>query len=87
MVNSITPSTIKVGIKSSSNTASAYWSIFTNFRLYFYGSYTKDYITEIENIAEDSESASHTYFDLTGRAVKTPSHGIYIRDGKKILVK
>lgn len=87
MVNSVLPSAIKVGIKSTGNTASAYWSIFTNFRLYYYGSYTKEDITGIDQIAEDTQSASHTYFDLTGRAVNHPSHGIYIRDGKKIFVK
>lgn len=87
MVNSASSSTLKIGIKSSNNTASAYWSIFTNFRLYYYGSYTKEHITEIDNVAEDHTSTSHSYFDLTGRPVNTPSRGIYIRDGKKIFVK
>lgn len=87
IVNSASSSAIKVGIKSTSNTASAYWSIFTNFRLYYYGSYTKEDMTKIDNVNDNSVTTSGTYYDLSGRAVKNPSRGIYIRDGKKIFVK
>lgn len=87
MVKSAISSTIKVGIKSTSNNASAYWSIFTNFRLYYYGSYSKEEVTGVGSISSDSNAASGTIFDLSGRAVKNPSRGIYIRDGKKIIVK
>ena len=87
MFKSTAPSAVKVGIKSTGNTSSGYWSIFTNFRLYYYGSYSKEDITAIANVAVDSDATSDTYFDLSGRAVKTPSRGIYIRNGKKVLVK
>lgn len=87
MVKSATSSTIKLGIKSSGNNASSYWTIFTNFRLYYYGSYTKENITAIDNVEEDLDAASAVYFDLSGRAVKNPSRGFYIRNGKKVYLE
>lgn len=87
MVKSGTSSSVKVGIKSSGNTASSYWSIFSNFRLYYYGTLTKEIITAVDEVAEGFDASPAVYFDLSGRAVKTPSRGIYIRNGKKLLVK
>ena len=37
--------------------------------------------------AEKGQKTDGVIYDLTGRRVKAPTHGLYIRDGKKILVK
>ena len=37
--------------------------------------------------AEGAQKTDGVIYDLTGRRVKAPTHGLYIRDGKKILVK
>lgn len=88
MLKTAIKATIKLGIKSTANTTSSYWSIFTNFRLYYYGSYTKDNITAIESFAAEYDAATPAkYYDLSGRAVQNPSRGIYISGGKKIVVK
>lgn len=88
MVKSALQNTITVGIKSSSNTASGFWTIFTNFRLYFYGGYTKEDVVAVDKIPVDAApSSSHTFYDLSGRAVTNPTRGIYIKDGKKVFVK
>lgn len=42
--------------------------------------------TSINNIMYDNKRDDAIY-DLTGRKINTPSHGIYIRSGKKILIK
>lgn len=42
--------------------------------------------TAVENIAVEQETETVIY-DLSGRRVKNPSHGLYIINGKKVLVK
>ncbi len=41
----------------------------------------------IETIANDSDSRQSPLYDLTGRRVENPSPGIYLRDGRKILIR
>ena len=41
----------------------------------------------IENIATDSEDADSPWYDLNGRRVALPTKGVFIRNGKRILVK
>ena len=40
----------------------------------------------VHNIESD-RTEDNTYFDLTGRKIQNPKSGIYIRRGKKIIVK
>lgn len=42
--------------------------------------------TDIDQIEAGSENAS-VFYDLTGRRVSQPKHGIYIQQGKKIVIK
>ncbi|MBQ9671588.1 MAG: hypothetical protein IJV34_01885 [Prevotella sp.] len=45
--------------------------------------------TEIQDTKSEQQQVqtNNTYYDLSGRAVKNPSTGLYIRNGKKIFVK
>lgn len=43
--------------------------------------------TGIEPVTDDAESSQSIYYDLQGRRVKNPTKGIYIMNGKKVLVK
>ena len=47
------------------------------------------YYTSIDNIESDEQNSSENavYYDISGRRVENPSRGIYILNGKKILVK
>ena len=47
--------------------------------------YDTGIVTAISNIRVPFTSGD--YYDLQGRKVKTPSKGIYIRNGKKVVVK
>ncbi len=49
--------------------------------------YKKVDATDINVPSSSAKSQSSAYYDLTGRRVDTPSHGIYIIDGKKVMVK
>lgn len=40
-----------------------------------------------DNIANPEIPQDNVYYDLQGRRVEHPSHGIYIRNGKKVIVK
>ena len=83
---------LRVGIRGT-RTASYYWSIFDHFRLYFYGQ--NDTVTGIEDVTPDSdyaefaESSHNAWYTLDGRklAKKPTTKGVYIINGKKVMVK
>ena len=78
---------LKVGVKST-NMSSAYWVIFDNFRLYYYGSVSADEVTGVESL-HPSPFTHHPspVYDLEGRRVANPVKGLYIVTGKKIVIK
>lgn len=41
--------------------------------------------TSIDNVETDNNNA--VYYDLSGRAVENPTSGIYIVNGKRVLIK
>ena len=47
------------------------------------------YTLGVNGISEVSHEApsDNKYYDLTGRRVSSPTHGIYIQNGKKIVIK
>lgn len=76
---------LRIGIKSTSM-PSSYWVIFDNFRLYFYGSMSEDQIAQnIPSVVKAQPTP--LYYNLQGCQVKHPAKGIYLREGKKIIVK
>jgi hypothetical protein len=44
-------------------------------------------IDEIESEVDAESVKTKTIYDLQGRAVDNPAHGIYIIDGKKVFIK
>ena len=42
--------------------------------------------TGISNATMGNEAES-TYYDLSGRRIAAPKHGLYIRNGKKVYIK
>ncbi len=79
---------IKVGLRCSFASSTEYWTCFDNFRLYFYGGYTSDEVTPVETVAaQELQETDNIYHDLSGRAVTRPTRGLYIHNGRKILVK
>lgn len=85
---------LKVGI-SCSSMPSYYWCIFDDFRLYFYGSLSKDYVSGIISVeATGAGKQSTDIYSLDGRLVRKGANsteglqkGIYIVNGKKVVVK
>lgn len=43
--------------------------------------------TGIEEIKTNTRPANNTYYNLSGQAVKNPTKGIYILNGKKVIIK
>ena len=89
-------SSLKIGIRNK--TANEYyWSIFDNFRLYYYGSKSIDEVTGIEDVQGSRfkvQGSDDAIYDLSGRRLSTYSgqptalpKGIYIVGGKKVVVK
>jgi len=87
-VTTTTLATFKLGLRCAAVSAN-YWTCFDNFRLCFYGSLTSDEVTPVQAVEADARPAasSAVLFDLQGRHVTHPRRGIYIRNGKKIILK
>ena len=47
----------------------------------------KEFASDIEYVREDNNSQSKDIFDLQGRKVSSPARGIYIKNGKKYVVR
>ena len=43
--------------------------------------------TGIESVEAEGERVKDVYYDLSGRVVENPTNGVYIINGKKVLVK
>ena len=80
--------TLRLGIKCTS-APSYYWTIFDNFRLYFYGQNRT--VVGIDDLKFDTKpQGADVIFDLSGRRILSGSSlkpGIYIVDGKKKVMK
>jgi len=59
------------------------WVVVDNFRIIYY----KDYPTGIDDVIAEKPAQNGKLFNLQGVEVSNPVRGIYVRDGKKILVK
>lgn len=81
---------LKVGLIATKNNGSSYWSIFSNFRLYYLGALTREQIEEnLATITEILSPVNHTtIYDLSGRYVgndiESLPAGLYLQDGKKV---
>ena len=81
---------MQLGIRQSTSAAS-YWTIFDNFRLYYYGSMSIDQVTDVETIVVEDAEARAAVYNIHGQKVgdslEALPRGIYICNGKKIMVK
>lgn len=83
--------TLTIGIKGT-NSSNNYWTIFDNFRLYYYG---KEIPTAIQEVKVDKPARrSQGVYTISGQFVRSDAEnlvglpsGIYIVNGKKVVVK
>ncbi len=85
MLKTTTQATMKVGIRLTSS-VSKDWTIFDNFRLYYYGDYDINTITGLEDISPAATATQSAIYDLSGRRVTKPTKGLYIVNGRKTVV-
>lgn len=85
MLTTGTAASFKLGLRSTSNSGSGYWTIANNIRLYYYGAASVDDVTPVISIEDEAEQDDARIYDLSGRRVSgKPQHGIYILNGKKL---
>lgn len=84
---------LRIGVRSSSYN-NAYWSIFDNFRLYYYGNVSVDELTGIKSLKVLSKDSPLRVYNLAGQQIRINGNslenlaaGIYIVNGRKIVVK
>ncbi len=78
--------TLTIGLKKTENISSD-WTIFNKFELYYMGTETPTAIQGVEADTEAANAAGKSIYDLSGRRVSKAQKGVYIIDGKKVLVK
>ena len=85
-INLTSASTMKIGIRSLKTDAS-WWTCFDNFGLQYYGPYEVINPDAIDEIPESMSNNADTWYTLDGRRISKGQikHGIYLRNGKKIL--
>ena len=79
---------LKIGLRSSTMD-SYYWVIFDNFRLHFFGTTDPNTPSGIDAMSVNSEKRTMNIYDLQGRKLNSlpATGGIYVVDGKKMVVK
>jgi len=81
---------LKIGLRCTSS-SDGYWTIFDNFRLYYYGNMTKDHITDIDEVEIGADNVPAAVYNLHGQKVGDSleglPRGIYIVNKKKVLVR
>lgn len=82
---------LKLGIRCTFSD-NMYWSIFDNFRLYYFGNMPFDEVMPVKKIQMQTQSVSDRVFTIDGRAVNMDGkgveslpHGVYIIGGKKVV--
>ena len=82
---------LKLGIRCTFSD-NMYWSIFDNFRLYYFGNMPFDEVMPVKKIQMQTQSVSDRVFTIDGRAinmhgkgVESLPHGVYIIGGKKVV--
>ena len=82
---------LKLGIRCTFSD-NMYWSIFDNFRLYYFGNMPFDEVMPVKKIQVQTQSVSDRVFTIDGRAinmhgkgVESLPHGVYIIGGKKVV--
>ncbi len=83
-------SNLKIGIRCSTPN-NMYWTIFDNFRLYYYGSMSSDVISGIRELSPAPNTTNDVY-GIDGRLIRKNANnldglprGIYIVGGKKVM--
>ena len=82
---------LKLGIRCTFSD-NMYWSIFDNFRLYYFGNMPFEEVMPVKKIQVQTQSVSDRVFTIDGRAinmhgkgVESLPHGVYIIGGKKVV--
>lgn len=96
MVTQNSKAVLKMGIKGTKGDT-GFWTCVDNFRLYYYGNISQEeIISGVHSIDNGQWTINNDVYDLSGRRVSVPSvssarsvlpKGIYIKNGKKILIK
>ena len=82
---------LKLGVRCTFSD-NMYWSIFDNFRLYYFGNMPFEEVMPVKKIQMQTQSVSDRVFTIDGRAVNMHGkgvvslpHGVYIIGGKKVV--
>ncbi len=77
---------LTIGMRIDGNNVENNWSVFDNFKLEYLGNGEENMPDAIQGV-EANSNAEVKIYDITGRQVSKAVKGIYIINGKKVLVK
>ncbi len=75
---------LTLGLKLTGKVVDANWCMYDNFQLFYLGTTCP---TAVESIASGTVSGNGQLYDLQGRKVAKAQKGLYIQNGKVVLVK
>ena len=99
MTELVAKGSLKVGLRNSSS-ATNYWTIFDNFRLYYYGSLSPEEVTGVKQPVVQPDAPEPLFatpadvYGITGVCIRKQAtsleglpRGLYIVKGRKVIVK
>lgn len=75
---------LTIGVYQDQKTTDASWTLFDSFRLIYQGPLVD---TGIQQMAQPAAQQQNSIFNLNGQRVLNPAKGLYIKDGRKVMVK
>ncbi len=78
---------LTIGIRLVGNAVTYNWCPFDTFTISYLGNGDENMPDAIEEVQAEDEAAGSAIYDLAGRQVSKAAKGIYIINGKKVLVK
>ncbi len=78
---------LTIGLNLVGNIVTYNWSVFDDFTISYLGNGDENMPEAVESVEAAADAANAAIYDLSGRKVSKPQKGIYIVNGKKVVIK
>ncbi|MCD8303268.1 MAG: hypothetical protein LUC86_00335 [Prevotellaceae bacterium] len=78
---------LTIGLRLARNVVTYNWLVFDDFALFYLGDGEENMPEAVESVPEQADATAQSIYDLSGRKVSKAQKGIYIVNGKKVVIK
>ncbi len=78
---------LTIGLRLARNVVTYNWLVFDDFALFYLGDGEENMPEAVESVPEQADASAQSIYDLSGRKVSKAQKGIYIVNGKKVVIK